>query len=258
MPTRIAVVDDDPLLRETVVDYLVSQGFEVQAYDGGSSFRAAVAAVAPDCVILDLVMPGEDGLSVLRWLRSGSDIPVIMLTGTDGTADRVVGLELGADDYVAKPADLRELLARIRSVLRRKGPSASAAVPPPASSAAGAVPASRAASASGERWFGRWKLERSRRRMIDSGGEVLPVTGAEFALLCAFADHPNVVLSREKLLELSGTDPGEVFDRAIDLRVTRLRKKIEPVPGDPTVIKTIRGHGGGYEYVPSDGPNYGR
>jgi DNA-binding response OmpR family regulator len=176
-----------------------------------------------------------------------------MLTGTDGTADRVVGLELGADDYVAKPADLRELLARIRSVLRRKGPAA--ASPPPMASP---VPPVAARPPSGELWFGRWRLDRSRRRLVDSGGEVLPVTGAEFALLCAFADHPNVVLSREKLLELSGTDPGEVFDRAIDLRVTRLRKKIEPVPGDPTVIKTIRGHGGGYEYVPSSEPNYGR
>ncbi|HKY93180.1 MAG TPA: response regulator, partial [Nevskiaceae bacterium] len=126
MPTRIAVVDDDPLLRETVVDYLVSQGFEVQAYDGGPALRAGLSGNVPDCVILDLVMPGEDGLSVLRWLRNGSDVPVIMLTGTDGTADRVVGLELGADDYVAKPADLRELLARIRSVLRRKGPGGSA------------------------------------------------------------------------------------------------------------------------------------
>lgn len=94
--------------------------------------------------------------------------------------------------------------------------------------------------------------------MVDSAGEVLPVTGAEFGLLCVFADHPNVVLSREKLLELSGTDPGEVFDRAIDLRITRLRRKIEPVPGDPTVIRTVRGHGGGYEYLPSEGPNYGR
>ncbi|MGH8519440.1 MAG: winged helix-turn-helix domain-containing protein, partial [Panacagrimonas sp.] len=110
----------------------------------------------------------------------------------------------------------------------------------------------------GEAWFGRWRLDRSRRRMVDSSGEVLPVTGAEFGLLCVFADHPNVVLSREKLLELSGTDPAEVFDRAIDLRITRLRRKIEPVPGDPTVIRTVRGHGGGYEYIPSEGPNYGR
>jgi DNA-binding response OmpR family regulator len=242
---RIAVVDDDALLRETVVEYLSGQGFEVLSLDGGAALRAACAQAAPDCVILDLVMPGEDGLSVLRWLRASCDVPVIMLTSADATADRVVGLELGADDYVTKPADLRELLARVRSVLRRR---VAAATPAPAPVAATA----------GEAWFGRWRLDRARRRMVDPAGEVLVITGAEFGLLCAFADHPQVVLSREKLLELSGTDPGEVFDRAIDLRITRLRRKIEPVPGDPTVIRTVRGHGGGYEYLPSPGPDYGR
>jgi DNA-binding response OmpR family regulator len=235
-----------------VVEYLGGQGFEVHGFDGGAAMRAAFATKPPACVILDLVMPGEDGLSVLRWLRSVSLVPVIMLTSNDATADRVVGLELGADDYIAKPADLRELLARIRSVLRRQAPAAATPQPLPAGGLA--VPA----MVKGEAWFGRWKLDRARRRLVDTAGEVLPVTGAEFGLLCAFAEHPNVVLSRDKLLELSGTDPGEVFDRAIDLRVTRLRKKIEPVPGDPTVIRTVRGHGGGYEYLPSAGPNYGR
>lgn len=257
MKSRIAVVDDDPMLRDLVVEYLVGQGFEAVGLDGGPALRAQFATRSPDCVILDLLMPGEDGLSVLRWLRSGSDVPVIMLTSHDGTADRVVGLEMGADDYVAKPADLRELLARVRSVLRRR-PPASLPAPAPVPVAAAPRGPSPAAAGPSERWFGRWRLDRSRRRMVDSAGEVLPVTGAEFALLCAFADHPNVVLSRDKLLELSGTDPGEVFDRAIDLRITRLRRKIEPVPGDPTVIRTVRGHGGGYEYLPSDAPNYGR
>lgn len=252
MKSRIAVVDDDEMVREVVVGYLGGQGFEVLSLDGGPALRAVFATTPPDCVILDLVMPGEDGLSVLRWIRNGSaDLPVIMLTSADGTADRVVGLELGADDYVAKPADLRELLARVRSVLRRRT-RAPAPMPQP-------VPlVERKAGGPGEAWFGRWRLDRARRRMVDLAGEVLPVTGAEFGLLCVFADHPNVVLSRDKLLELSGTDPGEVFDRAIDLRITRLRRKIEPVPGDPTVIRTVRGHGGGYEYLPSDGPNYGR
>lgn len=255
MKSRIAVVDDDALLRELVVEYLSGQGFEVLSLEGGPALRAAYVATPPDCVILDLVMPGEDGLSVLRWLRAGSDVPVIMLTSNDATADRVVGLELGADDYVAKPADLRELLARVRSVLRRR--TATPAIQPLAAATPVAL-VERRADASGESWFGRWRLDRARRRMVDSAGEILPVTGAEFGLLCVFADHPNVVLSREKLLELSGTDPGEVFDRAIDLRITRLRRKIEPVPGDPTVIRTVRGHGGGYEYLPSAGPNYGR
>ncbi|MDB5972953.1 MAG: DNA-binding response regulator [Hydrocarboniphaga sp.] len=253
MSSRIAVVDDDPLLRQLVVDYLSTQGYAAQAYEGGAALRAAFAAQTPHCVILDLIMPGEDGLTVLRWLRSCSDVPVIMLTSNDATADRVVGLELGADDYVAKPADLRELLARIRSVLRRRG-DAAVATPAPVMLVSAALQSSN----SGERWFGRWRLDRSRRRLVDPAGEVLPITGAEFGLLCVFADHPNVILSRDKLLELSGTDPGEVFDRAIDLRITRLRRKIEPVPGDPTVIRTVRGHGGGYEYLHADRPNYGR
>lgn len=253
MNARIAVVDDDPLLRDLLVEYLGGQGLTVHGCAGAAELRGVCAAAWPDCVILDLVMPGEDGLSVLRWLRRQSDVPVIMLTSTDGTADRVVGLELGADDYVAKPADLRELLARVRSVLRRRAPAS----PPVSAAAAPVAPAVRPAQP-GEIWFGRWRLDRARRRMVDPSGEILPVTGAEFALLCAFADHPRVVLSREKLLELSGTDPAEVFDRAIDLRITRLRRKIEPVPGDPTVIRTVRGHGGGYEYLPSDGPDYGR
>lgn len=247
---RIAIVDDDPLLRELLVDYLGSQGYAALPCDSGASLRALVASNPPDCVILDLVMPGEDGLSVLRWLRAGSDVPLIMLTGADAPADRIVGLELGADDYVAKPADLRELLARVRSVLRRHRP---AAVAPPASGAAPGVPAE-----DGETWFGRWRLDRARRRLVDPRGEHLAITGAEFGLLCAFAEHPNVILSRDRLLKLSGTDPGEVFDRAIDLRITRLRRKIEPVPGDPTVIRTVRGHGGGYQYQPSNAPHHGR
>lgn len=252
MSPRIAIVDDDPLQRELLVDYLAGQGYVALPCEGGASLRELFGSGPPDCVLLDLVMPGEDGLSVLRWLRAGSDVPVIMLTSNDAPADRIVGLELGADDYVAKPADLRELLARVRSVLRRHRPVAVApmvaAAPPPA-----AAPV-RGADA----WFGRWRLDRARRRLVDPAGEVLPITGAEFGLLCAFAEHPNVILSRDKLLELSGTDPGEVFDRAIDLRITRLRKKIEPVPGDPTVIRTVRGHGGGYEYLGADAPNYGR
>jgi DNA-binding response OmpR family regulator len=243
-PTRIAVVDDEDVSREVVVIYLRSLGYEVLALDGARALRAAMAHQhPPELVILDLVMPGEDGLSALRWLRSTSDVPVIMLTSNAETTDRVVGLELGADDYVAKPADMRELLARVRTVLRRKAKAATAAV--------------ETKKQDGE-WFGRWKLDRARRGLVDVDGTPLAVTAAEYALLAVFADHPKVVLSREKLLELTGADPSEVFDRAIDLRITRLRKKIEPVPGDPTVIRTIRGHGGGYEYVPSDGPNYGR
>ncbi|HSW13443.1 MAG TPA: response regulator transcription factor [Solimonas sp.] len=244
----IAIVDDDPLLRQAVAAYLRGQGLAVREFDGGRALREALAAEAIDLIVLDLVMPDEDGLSVLRWLRAASGPPVIMLTGVDETTDRVVGLELGADDYVAKPCDMRELLARIRSVLRRHDTSGPVA-------AVNAAPPGPPATAG---WFGRWHLDRQRRRLVDSAGEVCALTGKEYALLAVFADHPNVVLSRDKLLDLSGAGADEVFDRAIDMRVKRLRQKIEPVPGDPTVIRTIRGDGGGYEYLPSSGPNYGR
>ncbi|HSW15475.1 MAG TPA: response regulator [Solimonas sp.] len=249
--TCIAVVDDEPVSREVVCRYLEEMGYRVSAYDGAAAFRQGLEGQPHDLVLLDLRMPGEDGLSLLRWLRAGSDLPVIMLTSADDTTDRVVGLEMGADDYVPKSGEMRELLARIRTVLRRR----QVATPSPA--ARPLLPEAAAPAVEGE-WFGRWRLDRSRRRLVDRDGEVCPVTGAEFALLCVFADHPRVVLSRERLLELSGTDPAEVFDRAVDLRVTRLRRKIEPVPGDPTVIRTVRGHGGGYEYLPSAGPDYGR
>ena len=253
MPARIALVDDDNALRESIRAYLADVGFDVDAYDGVPAFRTGLQRSLPDMVITDLRMPGEDGIALLTWVRSFSQMPVIMLTSIDGPTDRVVGLELGADDYLAKPCDMRELLARVRTQLRRvkgmapAGPAAGTATPP---SAAGRKVA--------EAWFGRWRLDRQRRRLVDADGQDCPITGADYALLQVFADHPKVVLSRDKLIELAGIDPGEVFDRAIDMRITRLRKKIEPTPGDPTVIKTVRGHGGGYEYVPAEGPNYGR
>ncbi len=259
MGTRIAVVDDETILREVVVDYLCGRGFEAYGVAGGDALRATMQAEPPDLVLLDVLMPGEDGLSLLRWIRGFSEVPVIMLTGEADTSDRVAGLELGADDYVSKPADLRELLARVRSALRRRQsasePVRAVPVPAPAATTAAAPAASHDPT---QAWFGRWRLDRQRHRLVDSAGEVCPVTAADFALLSVFADHPNVVLSRDKLMELSGTDPAEVFDRAVDLRITRLRKKIEPVPGDPTVIRTVRGHGGGYEYLPAAGPSYGR
>lgn len=242
MATRIAVVDDDRVSRETVAEYLCDKGFEAVALDGGAALRELMRSHPPDMVLLDVLMPHEDGLSVLRWLRSLSELPVIMLTGADGSADRVAGLELGADDYVAKPPDLRELLARVRANLRRHRAS-----PPPNTE--------QAARGS---WFGRWRLDRVRRMLVDSSGETLELGAAEYTLLAVFADHPGVVLSRDKLMELTGTDPREVFDRAIDLRIARLRKKIEPVAGNALVIRTVRGHGGGYEYVFSAEPQYGR
>jgi DNA-binding response OmpR family regulator len=227
--TRIAVLDDDAVSRDTVVSYLQSAGFEAVAFADGAALRAALEVALPDLLLLDLRMPGEDGLAVLRWLRGLTELPVIMLTSAEEVTDRVVGLELGADDYVPKSADMREEVARIRSVLRRRGGSA------PARSGT---------------WFGRWRLDRDRHCLVDADGQVLSVTPAEYNLLAAFADHPRTVLSRDRLLELSGVGPEERKPRTVDMRITRLRQKIEPVPTDPTVIRTVRGAGGGYEYVP--------
>jgi DNA-binding response OmpR family regulator len=231
MPTRIAVLDDDAVSRDVAVSFLASQGFEATAYADASALRAALSAALPDLVLLDLRMPGEDGLSVLRWLRGLGDLPVIMLTSAEGVTDRVVGLEMGADDYVPKSAEMREVVARIRSVLRRRG---------------------HASAKRQGTWFGRWRLDRDRHCLVDATGQVLAVTAAEFGLLAAFAEHPRTVLSRDRLLELSGADADGRSPRAIDMRITRLRQKIEPMPKDPTVIRTVRGHGGGYEYVPAD------
>lgn len=235
---RIAVVDDELHTRETVADYLKLHDFDVVALDGGAALRAETERRLPDLVVLDLHMPGENGLSVLRFLKEEKGgVPVIMLTSTASPIDRVVGLELGADDYLAKPAELRELVARIRSVLRRVG-----AARPAAEVRAEAVAAETVA-------FGTRLLDLGSRRLIDreSGAEVT-LHSSEFALVKAFLDHPNRVLSRERLLDLANARDPEAFDRAIDVRINRIRKKIEPNPAEPTFIRTVRG--AGYIYVP--------
>ncbi len=236
---RIAVVDDELHTRETVADYLKLHDFDVVALDGGAALRAEAERRLPDLVVLDLHMPGENGLSVLRFLKEEKGgVPVIMLTSTASPIDRVVGLELGADDYLAKPAELRELVARIRSVLRRVG----AAKPAAEVRAEAVAPAETVA-------FGTRLLDLGSRRLIDreSGAEVT-LHSSEFALVKAFLDHPNRVLSRERLLDLANARDPEAFDRAIDVRINRIRKKIEPNPAEPTFIRTVRG--AGYIYVP--------
>lgn len=241
---RIAVVDDDPHTRETVADYLEMHDFDVVALGSGAELRAEIEAVVPDLVVLDLHMPRENGLSLLRFLKEDKGgVPVIMLTSTASPIDRVVGLELGADDYLAKPAELRELVARIRSVLRRVAAVSPAAPEPPvAVKAAAAAPTATVA-------FGRRVLDLDSRRLIDeeSGAETT-LHASEFALIKAFLDHPNRVLTREQLLDLANARDPEAFDRAIDVRIARIRKKIEPDPSDPTFIRTVRG--AGYIYVP--------
>ena len=229
---HIYVVDDEAAARDMIGDYLKMHGFEVTLCDGGPSLRAAAEKTRPDLVVLDLNMPEEDGLSLIRHLKQTGNVPVIMLTATASPIDRVVGLELGADDYLAKPAELRELLARIRSVLRR-----SAAV------AAGPAGTPNRTVRLGTKW-----LDLDARALRDEEGNEHPLTASEFSLLKAFAENPKRVLTRERLLDLAQARDSEAFDRAIDVRITRIRKKIEPDPQHPRVIKTVRG--AGYVFSP--------
>ena len=230
---HIVVVDDEVDARDMVGDYLRMHGFTVSLCDGGASLRAEIAKGRPDLIVLDLHMPKEDGLSIIRDLKQKSDIPVIMLTATASPIDRVVGLELGADDYLAKPCEMRELLARVRSVLRRATPPAAAAQAP-----------ARNLVRFGTKW-----LDMDGRSLRDAEGNEHPLTASEFSLLKAFAENPKRVLTRERLLELANARDAEAFDRAVDIRIMRIRRKIEPDPAHPSVIRTVRG--GGYLFSPA-------
>lgn len=236
---HIMIVDDEAPAREMVGDYLKMHGFTVTLCDGGKSLRAAIQGGMPDLVVLDLNMPEEDGLSIIRDLKSRINVPVIMLTATASPIDRVVGLELGADDYVAKPCELRELMARIRSVLRRSVPAKAAA------------PDAAAAKSDKDQLvrFGTKWLDLEAQALRDDEGNEHPLTASEFGLLKVFAANPKRVLSRERLLELANARDAEAFDRAVDLRIMRIRRKIEPDPAKPAVIRTIRG--GGYLFSPA-------
>jgi two-component system OmpR family response regulator len=233
---HIIIVDDEAPAREMVGDYLKMHGFSVTLCDGGTSLRGAIETGMPDLVVLDLNMPEEDGLSIIRDLKSRSNVPVIMLTATASPIDRVVGLELGADDYIAKPCELRELMARIRSVLRRSAPTK----PQRASE----KPEKDQLVRFGTKW-----LDLEAQTLRDDDGNEHPLTASEFSLLRVFAANPKRVLSRERLLELANARDSEAFDRAVDLRIMRIRRKIEPDPSKPAVIRTIRG--GGYLFSPA-------
>ncbi|APG07719.1 two-component system OmpR family response regulator [Bradyrhizobium sp. JR7.2] len=234
---HIMIVDDEAPAREMVGDYLKMHGFTVTLCDGGKSLRTAIDGSMPDLVVLDLNMPEEDGLSIIRDLKSRINVPVIMLTATASPIDRVVGLELGADDYVAKPCELRELMARIRSVLRRSTPVKAAETAPAKSDKDQLV-----------RFGTKW-LDLEAQALRDDEGNEHPLTASEFGLLKVFAANPKRVLSRERLLELANARDAEAFDRAVDLRIMRIRRKIEPDPTKPAVIRTIRG--GGYLFSPA-------
>ena len=228
MAQRVLIVDDDAEIRETTGEYLSGHGFDIALAGDGKEMRAAIAAGAPDVVLLDLNLPGEDGLSLTRWLRANHDVAIIMVTGAGEVVDRVVGLEVGADDYLAKPFDPRELRARLNSVLRRVKDKPSR---------------EPVAGASRRVKVGRCMLDLATHQLADAAGAEVPITGMEFDLLRVFIENANRVLSRDKLLTLTRNREWEPFDRSIDIRIARLRRKIEPDPARPTVIRTVRGAG---------------
>lgn len=230
---RILVVDDDPALRALLTDYLAASGFVVDTAGDGVEMHRQLAVAMPDAIVLDLMMPGEDGLSLARGLRKTSDIPILMLSARGEEIDRVVGLEVGADDYLAKPFSPRELLARLRALLRRTRP-----VEP----VAAAVPAADLEAAMHLYSFGPFTLDTHAWRLLRDGVEV-PVSSGEIALLRLFVEHPNRVLSRDHLVDWLKGYERDAFDRSIDVRMTRLRRKIEPDPAHPVYIRTVRGEG---------------
>ena len=241
----ILVADDEPEIREMLREYLTGQGFQVTAVEDGAAVRAQMAESPRDLVLLDVAMPGEDGISLARYLRETYSCGIIMVTASDTVVDRIVGLEVGADDYVSKPFDLRELLARAKSVLRRAAQEAEAASQRP-----GAEPTAAPATGSQVR-VGRCLLDLDTRKLTAEDGGDVPITQMEFDLLETFASHPNRVLNRDQLLEMSHNRTWEPFDRSIDIRIARLRRKIEPDPSKPRTIKTVRG--AGYIFVTDSG-----
>jgi two-component system, OmpR family, phosphate regulon response regulator OmpR len=227
--SRILVVDDDPALCELLANYLSASGFLVDTAVDGLQMRERMAQVRPDAIVLDLMLPGEDGLSIARGLRRISDIPILMVSARGEEVDRVVGLEVGADDYLPKPFSPRELLARLRALLRRSRP-------------ADATPSRDALATASLHAFGPYTLDSAAWRLLRGDAEV-PVSTAEFQLLRVFVEHPNQVLSRDKLIERLKGYERSAFDRSIDVRVTRLRRRIEADPAHPAYIRTVRGEG---------------
>ena len=224
---HVLVVDDDPLVREMVSDYLKRNDVRVTAVGDGRALQQSLEAEVVDLIVLDLKLKGEDGMLIARRLREDSSIPIIMLTGRSDEADRVMGLELGADDYITKPFSPRELLARIRTVLRRRSAEVRQGRPE-------GIRAYR---------FDGWELNLNTRRLASPKGEVLALSKGEFNLLVVFLGAPHRVLTRDQILDLSRLHNDEVYNRAVDLQIMRVRRKIEPDPAAPTYIRTERGNG---------------
>jgi len=229
---RIIVCDDEPEVRELVAEILSGEGYAVTTAEGGAQLRRLVPQVRPDLVVCDIRMPAEDGLSLARWLRQESHSALLFLTGMDSVTDRVVGLEMGADDYLTKPFANAELRARVRAVLRRTmSPVVAGVGRPPARTK-----------------VGKCVVDLEQRTMFDEQGNQVPLTSMEFDLLYTFITHARHVMSRDRLLELAHHQRWDPYDRSIDLRIVRLRRKIEHDPSKPRVLKTIRGEG--YMLIP--------
>jgi two-component system OmpR family response regulator len=233
---HLLVVDDDREIRTLISQFLTRHGYRVSVARDGAEMTKLLDTARVDLIVLDIMMPGEDGLSVCRRLRASSTTPIIMLTAMGDETDRIVGLEMGADDYLAKPFSPRELLARIKAVLRR-------AASPPAAAADG-----EGAGTGGALRFEGWSLDLARRELRSPDGVLVQLSAGEYDLLVAFAGHPRRVLTRDQLLDLARGRAAVPFDRSVDVQVSRLRRKIEPDPADPTLIKTVRG--GGYLFTP--------
>ncbi len=225
---HVLALDDDPSIRDLLTDYLTGNGFRVTAVESGTALAETLSRETIDLVVLDLRLPGEDGMQIMHRLRESSSIPILLLTGIAEEADRVMGLELGADDYLTKPFSPRELLARIRALLRR--------------ARAQATVADRVAEVRGWR-FGDWELNVGLRKLRAADGQIVELTNGEFSLLTAFLTAPQRILSRDQLLELSRLHNAEVYDRSIDVQILRLRRKIEVDPARPHYIRTERGAG---------------
>ncbi|WJY19371.1 response regulator [Alteriqipengyuania flavescens] len=227
-PVRVLLVDDERTLREPLAEYLTGQGFVVTEADSAAAARSRLLEGRADIALVDIMMPGEDGLSLTRHLVEAQDLPTILLTAKGEATDRIVGLEIGADDYVTKPFEPRELVARIRSVLRRAGRSAEDAYP----------------GETARYEFEGWQLDPLKQRLTDPDGATVPISTTEFRLLTVLLDHPRQVMHRDRLLEMVKGREAHAFDRAVDNQVSRLRRKIEADPKDPKLIQTV--WGGGY------------
>jgi two-component system, OmpR family, response regulator len=227
IPTHILIVDDDSEIRSLLSQYLVKNGLRVTAIADGRAMAQALDAGRIDLIVLDLMLPGDDGLTLCRNLRAKSDIPVLMLTARGEETDRIVGLEMGADDYLAKPFSPRELLARVKAILRR----------------ARSLPENLQPDSARHIRFAEWVLDTAQRHLVSATKAVTPLSGAEYRLLRIFLGHPNRVLNRDQLVDLTQGKEADPLDRSIDVQVSRLRHRLGDDPREPRLIKTVRGQG---------------